>query len=464
MKTFLFAALLAFAPLQASVQTPQFGGMDTVSGHDPRIEVTGLVAGQSIRVHAIRLFSGWEPGPDGNWIEAPKPLHSWADFVADDSGAVQLWRASPMAGTYSGVDAYGLLWSGRLIRKDDPLSALPIGFDASVLKTGETRLLISEGQEALGMATLTSRPAQALKVQTVSEGRLNGIYAAPEDGARYPVLILLHGSEGGDLAAARSMAVRFAGQGYATFAFNYFAWDLAGLEGVPNAHVNQPIEMITVVRDWLAKQPEADVERLGLYGHSKGAEYAELAAIHLPWIKAVVACVPTDVVWQGYGIGDGRNRSNPYGAPPPNYSSFSWNGMPLPYIPLEGDRSGYHNNTGFYDARRAELGDGAIAAQIPVEQSQASFLWLGGGRDEVWASGEMARRLDARLRVAGAADRSELHVYEKAGHGICGDGTYPTRLWSQDTNDERDPDRDADGRATVDGWQRIRAFLARELG
>ena len=279
----------------------------------------------------------------------------------------------------------------------------------------------------------------------MAEGRINGAYAAPNDGKRHPAVILLHGSEGGDRDAARALAVRFAGHGYAAFALNYFAWDLKGLPDVPNAHVNQPIELIGQVRDWLRAQPEADVERIGLYGHSKGAEYAEVAAVYLPWVRAVAACVPTDVVWQGYGIGDQRNKSNTYGSPPALYSSFSWRGVPLPYVPLEGDRSGYRTNTDFYEAKRAERPKLAQAALIPIERAKASFLWLGGGRDATWASGAMAQRLDARLRTSGAASRSELHVYPAAGHAICGDGTYPTRVWEKESTDLRDPDRDAEG-------------------
>ena len=186
------------------------------------------------------------------------------------------------------------------------------------------------------------------------------------------------------------------------------------------------------------------------YGHSKGAEYAELAATRLSWIDAVVACVPTDVVWQGYGIGDGRNRPNLKAKVPALYSSFSWRGRPLPYVPLEGDRKPFHSNPDFYDAKRRQTGTAAIATEIPVERSRASFLFLGGGRDEVWSSGFMAKRLDARMKRAGKATNSEFVVYERAGHAICGEGGDPTRVRQNDSPDPRDPDLDANGRATVD--------------
>ena len=75
----------------------------------------------------------------------------------------------------------------------------------------------------------------------------------------------------------------------------------------------------------------------------------------------------------------------------------------------------------------------------------------------------MAARNHARLVRAGKRGRSELHVYPRAGHAICGEGTYPTRLWSDESADPRVADPQADGVATVDAWRRIAAFFRRTL-
>ena len=459
MKYILVLIILAISsPVLA--RTPEVSGSQIISGFEPKLEARGLAPLQRVRIHVVRMFSIWQPSADGEWREVPKPLHAWADFIADSNGTVEVWRASPLAGTYAGIDPYGLLWSGRPIGGAAVDFFLPNGFDSVGLRDGEARILLTVDGVSVAADSVAFMTPEGLTIENVSSGRLNGVYAAPDDGEKHPALILLHGSEGGSADAARELAVRFAGQGYAAFAFNYFAWDLANLEGVPNAHVNQPVEMIGVVRDWLATRPEADVERLGLYGHSKGAEYAEVAAIRLPWIKAVAACVPTDVVWQGYGIGDERNRSNSFGAPPDQYSSFSWQGAPLPYVPLDGDRSAYPTNTDFYEAKRAEFPTHASEAAIPIDQANARFLWLGAERDEVWASGTMAAELDRRMTEAGEGAKSELHVYTAAGHAICGDGTYPSRLWSDDSTDPHAPDLDANGRATVDAWRQIKNFFA----
>lgn len=350
----------------------------------------------------------------------------------------------------------------------DPIlrSALPNGVTASRAARGEIALLVTAGGNVLGSGKLTYREPTGLTVRPVAQGRLNGVFAAPANERRRPAIILLHGSEGGGAEEARAMAVRFAGQGYAAFALNYFAWDLKGLRGPPNHHVNQPIELIAEVRDWLALQPEADVSRLALYGHSKGAEYATVAATFYPWIKAVVACVPSDVIWEGYGIGDGRNRPDPATTWPAQRSSWSWRGSALPYVPLRSfdDKSrSWFNNTERYDVSRAEHPAEAKAAAIPIERSKARFLLLGGGRDEVWSSGRMAASLQARLASAGQGAQATLVTYPKAGHQICGDGTYPTHIWADAATDSRVKDPIAEGAAAADAWRRIKRFLSAVL-
>lgn len=460
MKAPLAVVILALAtPAAAGVAIT---GNEIVQGFTPKLGVTGLFPNERVRVHTLRMFVVWQEQASKGWSPVPRAIHAWADYRADARGKVRLDVMSPLAGTFSGVDPYGILWSGQPVGADGDVY-LPEGVDPAKLAENESRILVSRGGKSIVTAKLSSRPPTGLIEQDVAEDRLNGVFAAPTDGRRHPALILLHGSEGASRSAARDMARRFAGQGYAAFAFNYFAWDLSKIEGIPNAHVNQPVEMLAKVRDWLAKRPEADVTRLGVYGHSKGAEYAELAATLLPWIDAVVACVPTDVIWEGYGIGDGRNKSNLNAKEPTQYSSFSWRGRPLPYIPLKGDRKPFHSNAEFYEFKRKQMGAAAAAAAIPVERSRASFLFLGGGRDEVWKSGAMAHDLDRRMRAAGKASGSELMVYERAGHAICGEGIYPIRVWQDDSPDPRDPDLDANGRATADAWNRTKDFLERRL-
>ena len=460
------AAILVWT--NPAVAEPVIDRASVISGNPPVIRLSGLRPRETVTVHLFRMYSRWEtddPKRRTGWRPVPQSIHAWAVLRADRAGTIDPARTPAIRGTYRGIDAYGLTWSGR--KSGDPLlatAAVP-AFSISALRDGQSQLVVTRGTAIVAEAPFESAAPAGLRTVEVADGTVNGAYAAPDDGRRHPALILLHGSEGGDRSDARKIAQRFAGQGFAAFALNWFAWDLKNIPGVPNAHVNQPIELLTSVRDWMSGRPEADVARIGVYGHSKGAEYATIAATYLPWIRAVAACVPSDAVWEGYGVGDARNRPEAGRVAPREYSSWSWQGKPLPYIalPPTDDRSRYFDNTAYYEARRHADPVAAIAARIPVERSSAHFLWLGGGRDATWASGVMATRNNEALVRAGRGDKSELKVYPRAGHAICGDGTYPTHLWADETSDPRRAEPDADGAATVDAWQRIISFLRKTL-
>lgn len=458
------AMLLTSTQALAAVTIEPNGPVPT--GEPPKIKVSGLQPGETVSVHALRRFSRWQPNEKGQWIEVFVPLHAWVEGAADSGGTINLETFRPSAGTYDRADGRGLLWSMR--RPGDPLLVRArIAGSQNVPADGSTRLVVTRGEAVLAETSLRYVEPRGLDVETVAVGAVNGVFARPSGKRSLPTLILLHGSEGGSREGARAMATRFAGQGLAAFALNYFAWDTpAGLSGLRNYHVNQPIEVIGDVRNWLATRPEADVNRLGVYGQSKGAEYAEVAAVRYPWIRAVAACVPTDVVWEGYGIDDQRNRTRQIERPAA-MSSWSWKGRPLPYIPLRPypppPGVTYFTNTERYELSRADHPRAAAAAAIPLERASARFLLLGAGKDEVWASGKMAETLARRMTKAGRKGRVDLKLFPRAGHQICGDGTFPTRLYSEESPDPSSKDLTAEGEASVDSWEAVRAFFRRML-
>lgn len=432
-------------------------------GYAPVVQINGLAEGQLVRLWTVRRFTKWQEA-NGKWIEVPVQLYAWADFVSV-GGQVDTSTMPSLAGTYQGQDPYGLMWSGR--SSDDPLVAsagMPTTVDTS---PSGTLVVAKTGAMELGRGTLRMREPQGIRVVGMKEGGIAGVYAAPTDGKTYPIVLLLHGSEGGSREGARELAVRYAAQGYAALSVIYFAYDLAGIKGVSHQHVNTPIEWLDTARHWVAKQPEADPSRIGVYGHSKGAEFAAVAAVRFPWINAVVACVPTDVVWEGYGFDDQRNRPENRAAAPAQVSSWSWRGEPLPYIKLRPfdwrQPQEYFNNTERYERSRQDDPKRADEAVIPIEQSKARFLLLGGDKDEVWASGAMAQALARRFEGMPQDRQPVLRVFEGAGHSICGDGTYPPRVYGTTNSDPRSRDLDKEGAAAARGWELTKDFLTREL-
>lgn len=76
----------------------------------------------------------------------------------------------------------------------------------------------------------------------------------------------------------------------------------------------------------------------------------------------------------------------------------------------------------------------------------------------------MARALGARYANLPRARQPEVHVFEGAGHGICGDGSYPPRVYETTTPDPRSKDLGKEGAAAARAWELTVDFLRRNLG
>ena len=202
--------------------------------------------------------------------------------------------------------------------------------------------------------------------------------------------------------------------------------------------------------------PEADVGRIGLFGVSKGGEFALVGASRFPWVKAAVGCVPSDVVWMGFGQGEDEL---------PHRSTWALDDTPLPFVPLYpyADKR-YRDNTERYERSRRFHPQASDAARIPIERTKARLLLIGSDRDEVWASGAMSRNVSAAMSRAGLGERAELMVFDKAGHAVCGDGSFPVRAYGKE--DPSMPDLrelNAEGHATVKAFRRSVNFLKSSL-
>ena len=437
-------------------------------GDTPDIRLSGLTPGEVVRLHAFRTMPRQTQNPDGSWSPQPVLLHAWADFAADGQGAVAVDTAAPLRGSWRRADGLGPVWSGY--PRGDPeladvapesLYALPpTRPNAMQLRVTRAGAVIASAETRILSATPETR------FTTVDTGDVVGVFAAPAGLRRGPTVIILHGSEGGDLGRLRDVAARYAAQGFAALALAYWAPPYNNIPSARPHHLNTPIELIGRARDWLARQPEADPDRIGLFGWSKGAEFSEVAAVQYPWVRAVAACVPTDIVWEGDASGD-WGGGGPGGAPTnQRASSWSWQGRPLPYVPLLRYRedAGYRTNTDRYVRSREQSPTEAAAAVIPLARARARVLLLGSDRDSVWASGDMARTLGERFRRAGRAADIEVRTYATAGHGICGDGIFPARLYGEQGHDPWSEDMTADGEATRDAYTATMAFMHRVLG
>ena len=116
-----------------------------------------------------------------------------------------------------------------------------------------------------------------------------GTICTPTGAGRHPTILLLGGSEGGDIMAYT--APRFASAGYVAASVAYF-----GLPGLPQSLEEIPVETVGKALDAIASRPDVDSGHIAIFGGSKGGELALLAASVYPQIHAVVADVLVHLV------------------------------------------------------------------------------------------------------------------------------------------------------------------------
>src|SRR5215510_16135680 len=110
-----------------------------------------------------------------------------------------------------------------------------------------------------------------------------------------------------------------ASHGYAALNLGYFR-----MEGLPRGLVNIPLEYFENAIGWMRAQPWLRDHFLAVWGESRGGELALLLGATFPEINAVVAWVPSGVVFWALGLaepGDTRPRA-----------AWTFRGKPLPYL------------------------------------------------------------------------------------------------------------------------------------
>lgn len=286
---------------------------------------------------------------------------------------------------------------------------------------------------------------------TAPEGiavRDNGLVATwypPASGKRGPAILVLGGSEGGE-GVSKAIGRKFAEQGYGVLALAYFR-----TPGLPEQLQEIRLEYFRAATDWLASQPLVDTSRIGIWGASKGGEAVLLIAAHDPRFHAVVAAVPSSVVWQGINYANFMD----------NKSSFSLDGKPMAYVP-------YDNSTGFksvldlYQRSLAKAGDYSDAV-IPVERIAGAVLLISGADDAMWPSGPMARQVIDRLDAKHFRFAHRQLDYPNAGHAIAFPNA-PTKPTGDTPQMQLGGTDEGNAAARADAWKQTLAFFADALG
>jgi len=334
-----------------------------------------------------------------------------ATFMADDNGVMDVAHMAPRYGNYSGVHAMGLIWSMLPQNVKDPQETLYAPADSSYT----IKLEALADKRILAQSTLT-RTIQApgvTKTTVSAEGLVGELYTPTTPGS-HPAVIVLGGSEGG-LYPQVNEAALFASHGYVALGLAYFQGfgnNEAGVAGLPKVLVNIPLEYFVKAADWLKQQPGVDSRHLAIMGWSKGAEAALITAATFPKeFQAVIAFMPSSVVWSGINYGPGPTNSSwtlhgkplPFATPVINPAMFN-NGKPLAFVSTYAD--------GLKDTQAVEK------AVIPVERIAGPVLLISAGDDQIWPSPLMASQIMQRLAAQHYAYNDESLCYAGAGHAI----------------------------------------------
>ena len=386
---------------------------------------------------------------------------STAEYDADDSGAVDLATAAPVAGDYHGCDPMGLFWSARF---DTGAGVLPMMEALARLEPVVYTLHVEAGGVAVGVNTFVrgclDRDVTRVAVR---EGRLRGAFFSRQADTQRPAVVVCGGSDGGN--TFEYVAALLAARGFAALALAYFAYN-----DLPSDLMEIPLEYFAEAIAWLRARPEVGGSRVGVLGMSRGGELALLLGTTLPEIAAVAALMPSMLT----GGGVGRN--------PASMARAAWTlgGKPFAFIPPRFDPEamkafGEAISSGTpiamtpgFERLIATAGAAFDEATIPVERTSGPILLMSGGDDQVWPSTMFAELAVERLRTHGFAYPYEHLSYPGAGHFACLPPYVPTSVtWSRHPQVpmalEMGGTPTANARASADAWPRVIDFLRRHL-
>ncbi len=367
-------------------------------------------------------------------------------FRVDESGIVNLTKQAPIenvevkigahetgekslasdeptqfTSNYQGVEPLGFLWS--MVRVSDAV------VDSPSKGIVELSVKLVEWSNKAGLVVASKRIELIKQVEGLVEhelsddSELEGAFVLkPQGDQPLPVVIIFGGSEGGD-SCARNMAPVFASRGYAAVGLPYYApnygYSKRKFLHLPTSFTEIPIDRVEKVLALIEADPTLDANSIGVYGVSKGGEFVLALSSLLDRFKAVVAVVPSDVIWEGWGSSG------------PKTSCFSWRDEPLPYVPYEGMEetiaklsAGEKANMRIpHDAGRQANPERVEAARIKVEKIKAALMVVGGDQDSTWDSGGMCRNIVETRQKHGL--KTEAWVSPDAGHYLSGPAYRP---------------------------------------
>lgn len=201
------------------------------------------------------------------------------------------------------------------------------------------------------------------------------------------LLIIIQGLKG--LELPEKYAGLFAKKGYSVLAMTYY-----GAPGLPDTMRAIPLEMFQTAIDRMKEYGSGKYRRFGIYGNSKGAGMALLAASVVPDISLVIAASTFGHIMQGSGKADLD----------PCKAMVSYRGKDFPYVSNAHMFSNFlkrcikeHHMRVLYFFEEWEK-NGTIENEITVEKICGDILFLTSTHDESVPSKHDSELLMERLK------------------------------------------------------------------
>ncbi len=372
-----------------------------------------------------------------------REFRSWARYHADADGRLDLAMVAPNEGSYRSVDSSGLLWSMRA----DPDEWF-VHARSWVNRTYQLSAETQNGRKVLDISR--TFPWEPLEHRLIEHGDFRAEFWLPPGAGPHPAIVVLGGSSG---APSRIRSALLAVRGYAVLNLLYLETD-----PWPPELIEVPIEELTRALDWLGDMDVVDGERIGVYGASKGAEYALLAASKDPRIKAVAVWGPAAVVM--FGIS--------FQHPLTIRSSWSLGGKPVPfatgvsYVTMlrNGVRLLAGRNISFRSTYEEAFSSAPDESFIRIEDIAGPILLLSGKDDQMGPATLMGAAIEQRLADGRFEHELRIRAYEDAGHAMKLDlwpgGGRPSRFVGGGTPE-------ANHRAGRSAWREILNFFSETL-
>jgi dienelactone hydrolase len=358
---------------------------------------------------------GCEPGElvtvSATWDIGEETVRTEGRFVASADGLVDPAHDVSVGGTYVGVEPHGLWWS---IDRQDPLE------EPDVLSPWNVVITAAAGEWESTARLTRAKVDSSVRRVPVQAGRLRGVAFLPDRVGPVPSVVIFSGSGGGlgGVGGVQSSAALLASHGFAALALAYFRY-----EDLPADLMEIPLEYFAEGIEWLKAQVIVLGDRVAVVGASRGGELALLLGTVYPEdIAAVVAKVPSGVIWGGIGT-----------EPKPNAVAWTLKGRPIEPLSGEGSdrddlplRDGAIVLTPSFEERLASASADDLAdATIPIERSGGPVLLLSAEDDAMWPSVALSEIVVERGAAKNAKQPIRHLRYSDAGHTFTTPSGFP---------------------------------------